>query len=265
VPSCFLSPVRSPGVNMLRIGVLACVVILGLSAVSSKAQDKKKHMVVRAGTSSQQVNNHPWSYSSPGQSSTNCSTNGNVNATGTTIGNTTDVNGTVNANTNCNSTYTPPKTTTGNRVTVDNAAWVTDVNSGDQYLIQCSANWAASKCSQLTGGEYHAAQEGNTMWITGNKGMKEVTAKYHILRYIPSDGSSTVGSTNRGAVLLTEDERFASNWYNELPVEDKEYVNKFCPANPKDKARLPRAKIDAGQPAERAFYCEPWISAKAKQ
>ena len=39
----------------------------------SSAGDDKKHMTVRAGTSAQQVNNHPWSYTTPGHGNTNCS------------------------------------------------------------------------------------------------------------------------------------------------------------------------------------------------
>ena len=114
----------------MKTRLAVCVIFLALLCMSSSANDKKKHFIVRAGTGAQQVNNHPWAYTTPGQASTNCSTNGTVNATGTTVGNTTDVYGTTNANTNCNTTYRPAQTTTGNRVTVDNASWVTDINSG---------------------------------------------------------------------------------------------------------------------------------------
>jgi hypothetical protein len=55
-----------------------------------------------------------------------------------------DTSGRASTDTNCNTTYTPPKTVSGNRVTVDNAAWVTDVLTGDEYLIQCTAGWVGS-------------------------------------------------------------------------------------------------------------------------
>jgi hypothetical protein len=257
----------------MKLRLVACFVLLGIASLSP-AQDKKKNLIVRADQSARQVNNHPYSYTTPGQASTDCSTYGTVNANGTTYGNTTNVNGTVNADTNCNTTYRPPQTTSGNIVTVDNASWVTDINSGDRYLIQCTAHWAGSKCSYLEEGTFKAVLEGNTMLITGMKGMKEMTAKYHVLRYTPgshspvqaaalSNGLANVSS--RVSSALTEEERFNWQWYTTLPEEDKKYVAEFCPANPTGKALLPRAKINAGEPAERALYCQPWLSAKAKQ
>jgi hypothetical protein len=96
------------------LGLALAVLVVG----SSSAQDKKKYFTIRVENSSRQVNNHPWAYTTPGQSNTDCSTNGNVYATGTTVGNTTNVNGTVSADTNCNTTYRPPQTTTGNRVSL---------------------------------------------------------------------------------------------------------------------------------------------------
>jgi hypothetical protein len=247
------------------------IVLFTLVAATSPCQDKKKHLTVHAGQSAQQVNNHPWSYTTPGHASTDCSTNGTVNASGTTIGDTTNVNGNVYANTNCDTTYRPPQTTTGNRVTVDNASWVTDINTGDRYLIQCTANWAGSKCSYLNDGDYKAALEGNSMWITGMKGMKEMTAKYRVLQYVQGGNYSPASSTavsnvsSSSSSRLTEEERFTWNWYNTLSEIDKKYVSEFCPANPSGKALLPRVKVDAGEPAERALYCQPWLSAKAKQ
>jgi hypothetical protein len=157
-----------------------------------------------------------------------------------------------------------------NRITVDNASWVIDTNTGDRYLIQCTANWAGSKCSYLNEGDYKATLEGNSMWITGMKGMKEMTAKYHVLQYVPggnyspsSAGISNVSSSSSSR--WTEEERFTWNWYNTLSEVDKKYVSEFCPANPSGKALLPRVKVEAGEPPERALYCQPWLSAKAKQ
>src|SRR5579862_4941200 len=110
---------------MMKTHMVPCALVLAALCPISYSQDKKKQMIVRVGSSSQQVNNHPWSYTTPGQGSTNCSSSGTVNGTGTTVGNTTNVNGTVNTNTNCNSTYTPPQTNSGNIVTVNNASWAT--------------------------------------------------------------------------------------------------------------------------------------------
>jgi hypothetical protein len=235
---------------------------------------EKKNLIVRSDSSARQVNNHPYSYTTPGQASTDCSTNGTVDATGTTYGNTTNVNGTVNADTNCNTTYRPPQTTSGNIVTVDHASWVTDVNSGDRYLIQCTAHWVGSKCCYLEEGTFKAVLEGNTMLITGMKGMKEMTAKYHVLRYTPGNHSTPAPAPSNSGLAnvsshpsstLTEDEHFTWQWYNSISEIDRKYVADFCPANPTGKALLPRVKVDAGEPAERALYCQPWLSAKVKQ
>jgi hypothetical protein len=247
----------------MKLRLAACIVLLGVATLSP-AQDKK-NLTVRTDSSTSQVNNHPWSHTTPGQASTNCSTNGTVNATGATSGNTTKVDGTVNASTNCNSTYKPAQTTNGNAVTVDNASWVTDINSGDRYLIQCTAHWRGSKCSYLEDGTFKAVLEGNTMWITGSQGMKEMTGKYHVVRYSPGKQSASTAPSNFTSVGLTADELFTWQWYNTMPDEDRKYVAEFCPANPMGKALLPRAKINAGEAAERALYCQPWLSAKAKQ
>jgi hypothetical protein len=251
----------------------ACLLILLATYDCARSEDKKKHMIVHAGNGVRQVNNHPWSYTTPGQASTNCSTNGTVNATGTTMGDTTNINGTVNANTDCNTTYRPPQTTSGNRITVDNASWVTDTVSGDRYLIQCTAGWVGSKCSYLNDGDYKAALEGNNMWITGTKGMKEMTAKYHVLRYIQANRSASLPSASAQPIAQpvavtshdwTAEEKFTWDWYSGLSDDDKQYVRDFCSANPTERALLPHSKVLAGQPAERALYCAPWVSAKAK-
>jgi hypothetical protein len=245
------------------------IAALGLVAVAasqlSLADDKKKYMTVHVGNSTRQVNNHPWSYTTPGHSDANCSTTGTIDATGTTVGSTTDIDGSVRANTDCSTTYRPPRTTTGNRITVNNASWVTDTSSGDQYQIECTANWIASRCSFLGDGDYKAALEGNNLWITGMKGMKEMTAKYHILQYVPARRASppaaaaTVSSGN-----WTDDEKFTWNWYMSLPEDDKKYVREFCSVNPTERALLPHAKTLSGASTERALYCSPWVSAKAK-
>jgi hypothetical protein len=252
--------------------LVATALCLWLCNVSN-AGDKKKHILVRAGTAAQQVNNHPWAYTTPGQANTNCSGTGTVNGTATDTGyGTSNVSGTVNTDTNCNTTYTPPNTVSGNRVTVDNAAWVTDIATSDQYLIQCTANWVGSKCSYLTGGTYKAELEGNNMWITGMKGMKETKAKYHVLRFIQGSGASTVPSTT--AVSSSGSSRSQSSWaaeetytwetYKSLAPEDKDFVRVYCGANPKGAALVPRAKVTAGQGADHALDCTAWISAKSK-
>ena len=94
--------------------------------------------------------------------------------------------------------------------------------------------------------------------------MKEVTAKYHILQFIPGSSSAS-GTTLRSTPShWTEEEKFTWEWFTGLPEEDKKYVADFCPANPTSKALLPHAKVSAGEPPERALYCQPWLSAKAK-
>lgn len=264
---------------------LACIALFGLATAIGAAQDKKKQMIVQTDQSARQVNNHPYSYTSPGEANTNCSSSGTVNATGTTYGDTTNINGTTNTDTNCNTTYRPPQTTSGNIVTVDNASWVRDVATGDRYLIQCTSHWAGSKCSYLEVGQFKAVLDGNTIWITGMKGMKEMTAKYHVLRFIPAShpysplssgspatpamtttstptASATTTSTPTG---LSQEEKFTWDWYTTLPKDDKDYVDSFCALDPTGRALLPRVKVNAGEPAERALYCQPWLAARSKQ
>ena len=251
------------------VGATLCCAL----CLSIRADDKKKHMVVAAGRAAQQVNNHPWSYTTPGQANTNCTGNGTVNGTATDTGyGTTNINGTVNTNTDCNTTYTPPRTTNGNRITVDNAAWVTDLDTGDEYLIQCTANWVASKCSYLNDGNYKAALEGNNMWITGMKGMKEMTAKYHVLRYVqasrtpaaPEIAHISTSTPSQSSVSWTADETYAWETYKNASPEDKDYVRVYCGANPKGAALLPRSKVVSGEGANHALDCASWISAKGK-
>jgi len=255
---------------------------LTLTVAFKSAAQGKKTFTVRAGQSARQVNNHPYSYTSPGYGSSNCSGTGTVNGTATDTGyGNTNISGTVNTTTNCNSTYTPPHTTTGNVVTVDNASWVTDVVTDDQYLIQCTAHWRGSHCSYLTGGLYKAELEGNEIWITGMKGMKESKAKYHVVRFIPGSHSqitqtaspasnpevthATASPTSvQDKVAWTQEETYSWLTYKPLGPEDKDYVRVFCAANPRGAALVPRAKITAGQSAEHSIDCESWLSAKEK-
>lgn len=246
---------------------LICVGLFLWLCVVSNAEDKKKHMIVRAGTVARQVNNHPWTYTTPGHASTNCSTAGTANGTATDTGyGTSTVSGTVSTDTNCNTTSTPPQTMNGNRITVENAAWVTDIATSDQYLILCTANWVASKCSYLTGGNYKAELEGNNMWIIGMKGMKEAKAKYHVLRYVQGPGTSAGSEVT--AVSSHDSLQNQSSWkaevtyawetYKNLAPEDKDYVRVFCAANPKGAALVPRAKVLAGQSGEHSLDCAAW-------
>ena len=147
---------------------------------------------------------------------------------------------------------------------MDNASWVTDINSGDQYLIQCTAHWKASKCSYLNEGQYKAAVDGNDMWVTSLNGMKEVTAKYHILRYIAGVQSYAPQVAGVSTRAWTEDEKYVWNWYNTLPEDDKSYVREFCSTNATEKAPLPHSRVLAGQAPDVYFYCSYWLSAKAK-
>lgn len=249
-----------------------CLLVLG---VSSAWAGEKKQMMVAAGDAATKVNNHYWSYTTPGQSNTSCSGYGTVNATATaTSSSTADINGTVNTNTDCDTTYRPPATATGNRVTVDNSAWVTDMATGDRYLIQCTANWVASKCSSLEDGTYKAALQDNNMWITGRVGMKEATAKYHVLRFVAAPKqpppvqsvSSQLALPNTPSdVSLSTEEAYAWAVYERLSPEDRDYVRVFCAATPTGAALVPRAKIDLGQQAEHSMECAAWIAANAKK
>lgn len=143
----------------------------------AQADKIKKEMIVTVSDHAQQVNNHPYVYTTPGHSNTTCNGTGTVNGTATTIGSTTDINGQVSTNTDCSTTSTPTRTTSGNRVTVSNSAWLTDTATGDQYLIECTAGWAGSKCSNLVGQTYKAVLDGNNIIIHGKKGMKDASAK----------------------------------------------------------------------------------------
>lgn len=210
----------------MRPAKLSLILVLCLAICSGAAsEDKKKHMIVEAGAAARQVNNHPRSYTTNGQSNTTCSGSGNVNGTAIqTSPTTTNVSGTVDTNTDCSTTYRPPQTVHGNRVTVDNAAWVTDVATGDQYLIQCTANWVGSKCSYLTGGRYAADVEGNTMWINGMKGMKKETAKYHVLQFVKGSATPvTSASASPAAVRQSSTQSSQSTMTNApTPSSDAE-------------------------------------------
>ena len=112
------------------------------------------------------------------------------------------------------------------------------------------------------------------MWITGMKGMKEATAKYHVLRFIPaptpaisapsmvSTATTAVASGQRAA--WTADETFAWETYKSASPEDKDYIRVFCAANPKGGALIPRARVIAAQGAEHSVDCTAWLAAKTK-
>jgi hypothetical protein len=228
-------------------------------------------MTVRAGATASQVNNHPYSYTTPGTSNTNCSGTGTVDGTASNTGyGTTSISGTVNSKTSCSSTYTPSETTTGNWTTVDNASWVTNVANGDQYLIECTAHWRGSKCAYLTGGTYRAELNGSDMEVVGMKGVKEAKVKYHVIRFIPAPHTAAEASfggnsrSSQNTSVRTPGETYTWATYQGLAPEDKDYVRVFCSENTKGNALVPRTKVDAGQGAEHAIDCANWISAKQK-
>lgn len=246
-----------------------CLLALaGLFSVFICPHADAQKMLVRAGATSSQVNNHPMSYTTPGQTNTNCSNTGTVNGTAADNGyGRTDVSGTVNTNTNCNSTYTPPQTTTANWATVDNASWVTSIANGDNYLIQCTAHWRGSKCANLIGGTYRAELEGTEMVLDEMQGRKVVKVKYHVIRFVPGPPRPTSASSLSswvGRAAWTTDETYIWTTYKTLTPEDKDYVQVFCPQNPKGVALVPQVKVKAGQGAEHAIDCVHWLSAKQK-
>jgi hypothetical protein len=225
-------------------------------------------MLVRAGVTFSQVNDHPLSYTTPGRANTNCSNTGTVNGTATDNGHgRTEVSGAANTSTNCTSTYTPPQTTTGNWTTVDNAAWVMNLANGDYYLIQCTAHWRGSKCANLIGGTYRAELEGTDMVVNEIQGRKEVKVKYHVIRFVPGSPRPTSESSPSSLAdkpAWVAGETYVWTIYKNLPREDKDYVQVFCPENPKGVALVPQVKVKAGQGAEHAIDCVNWLSAKQK-
>jgi hypothetical protein len=165
-----------------------CALVAGtllLSLATTGLAGERKTLTVRAGASATQVNNHPIAYTTPGYSTANCASNGNAYGTVNSTGpNSATVNATANSTTNCSGSYTPPSTVVGNSVTVNNSDWVTDVNTGDLYLLECTANWRGSKCSSLIEGDIFSAEiRGYDMFITGSKGLKPVTIKYKVLQF----------------------------------------------------------------------------------
>jgi len=124
----------------------------------------------------------------------------------------------------------------------------------------------------LNEGNYKAALEGNNMWITGMKGMKAMTAKYHVLRYVsagrtpaaPGMTHTSASIPSQPAMSWTADETYAWEIYKNATPEDKDYIRVFCGASPKGAALLPRSKVVAGEGAEHSLDCPSWISAKSK-
>jgi len=244
-----------------RLGFVLAILCFTCLAGTPLNAGQKKHMIVVVGTSSRQVNNHTSSYVEPGQSNTNCLGNADVNGTATDMGHgTTNINGTVDSNSSCHTAYTPPQTETTNWATVDNASWVTDVATGDEYLIRCTAHWRGSKCSYLTGGQYEANLKGNSMWITGMSGMKKETAKYTVLQYVPGarrgQNATTIGSAqNRSTPQLTADEATAWQIYTGLSAVNKAYVQDFCKQSPDADALVPQSS------PTHVIQCKSWLAA----
>jgi hypothetical protein len=113
------------------------------------------------------------------------------------------------------------------------------------------------------------------MWITGMKGMKEMTAKYHVVQYVRNSGAAspipvstgttlTSSASSTGPSSLNADESYAWKMYGNSLPGDKDYIQVFCGGNPKGAALLPHSKVIAGQSPEHALDCASWISAKAK-
>jgi hypothetical protein len=178
-----------------------CVPLAGIllfCGVATGWAGDRKTLTVRAGAPATQVNNHPFAYTTPGYSTANCTSNGNAYGTVNSTGpNSATVNATANTNTNCSGSYTPPSTVVGNSVTVNNSDWVTDVNTGDLYLLECTANWRGSKCSSLIEGDVFSAEiRGNDMLITGRHGLKPVTVKYKVLQFRQGAGIVKTSTTS---------------------------------------------------------------------
>jgi len=248
--------------------LLAGMLLLGWA--TSGLAGERKTLTVRAGASATQINNRPYAYTTPGYSTANCNSNGNESGTVNSTGpNSATVNATANSTTNCSGSYTSPSTVVGNSVTVNNSDWVTDVNTGDLYLLQCTANWRGSKCSSLIEGDIFSAEiRGYDMFITGRKGLKPVTVKYKVLQFRPRAAMvKASAATPVTSKYLEPDsahlgwspmESYSWNLYKDLGQGDKEYVIQFCDAHPNGSAGIPKEK-----PAH-AVDCAGLAQAKAE-
>jgi len=141
-----------------------------------------------------------------------------------------------------------------------------DLGSGPPELVKTLSVWK----DENNNIETESVSLGDACWVSvaksgGSPGNQFATAPSG------SSGSPSVAATatpvsvaNSSLSSLTGEERFTWQWYLTLPKDDREYIDAFCPSNPAGKALLPRAKVTAGQPAERALYCQPWLGAKSK-
>ena len=159
-------------------------------------------------------------------------------------------------------------------MTINNSDWVTDINTGDLYLLECTANWRGSKCSSLIEGDIFSAEiRGYDMFITGRKGLKPVTIKYKVLQFRPgaamvkaSAPVAAAAPTVTSKYLEPESahrgwspmESYSWNLYKDLGQGDKEYVIQFCDAHPSGSAGIPKEK-----PAH-AIDCAGLTQAKAE-
>src|SRR5579862_4119552 len=131
----------------MRLLALFCFTALLLGAKD------KVQLTVRAVTHSAQVVTSTSTYTTPGNSNTNCS------GSATTGGDTT--NGTAN----CQTTSMPAQT---HQMTTA-AIFVRDLveANGMRYTIACRAGWIGSHCvSLIDGDEFPAEIDGTTMWLS---------------------------------------------------------------------------------------------------
>ena len=131
----------------------------------------KRSLVVRAMSHDSQINERKSVYTTPGTSTTNC----------TTVGDTTT------ATTNCETTSKPAET----HETIYRAIDVVNVVEADnqRYVIACRANWVGSNCATMRDGDLFGAEiKGTTMWVFelkgGNQG-KAVRVKYRVMDIRP--------------------------------------------------------------------------------
>jgi putative salt-induced outer membrane protein YdiY len=161
---------RSPFCRTLTTVFLVLLFALVLPCMA------KNRLTVRAVGFKSQVNDNPYTITTPGESNTNCS------GTATTWGNTT------NASANCRTTSTPAETAQRTWRTVDVVNWV-EAN-GMRYTLACTAKWRWNVCLTLRKGELFQAEiDKNTMWVVARKGGnqgKQVRIKYTILDIRPS-------------------------------------------------------------------------------
>jgi hypothetical protein len=115
------------------------------------------------------------------------------------------------------------------------------------------------------GGSYEANLEGNSIWITGMKGMRKETAKYNVLQYVRATSPSMnpankiiVSPSQSTEPVTPQSGIYTWQVYQALGAADKQTVHNFCTQNPQSTALVPK-----DSPIH-ALQCAAWLSALSK-